>query len=76
MYVYRSGTGQRLALYRSGTGFPDDDRRTHEVPGTESAWALEDGDVVALCGPASHTSLLLGTDAALVQQAGRLLELT
>lgn len=75
MYAYRAASGSRLVVYRSTLPFPETDQ-AHEVPGTETAWSLQSGDITVLCGPDTHTMLLLSTDPATVHQVGELLDLT
>jgi hypothetical protein len=75
MYAYRTPSGSRLVLYRSTRSFPEADQ-AREIPGAETAWSLQSGDVTVLCGPDTHTMLLLGTDPATVHQVGGLLNLT
>lgn len=75
MYVYRAVSGAKLAVYRSSRPFPETDQ-TREIPGTESAWSLQTGDLTVLCGPATHTMLLISTDPTAIHQVGKLLDLT
>jgi hypothetical protein len=75
MYAYRTATGSRFVVYRSSRPFPETDQ-SHEVPGTETAWSLQTDDITVLCGPDTHTMLLLSNDPATVHQVGELLDLT
>ena len=45
----------------------------HELDGEEHAWRSDIGGVTVICGPASHTVLLIGSDPGLVDRAGELL---
>ena len=74
MYQYRGRNGARLAVYRSSRAFPEAGE-ADEVPGVETAWQLQSGDVAVLCGPQSHTTLLLSNDLRLARTAGHLLGL-
>ncbi|WP_143447411.1 hypothetical protein [Kineosporia sp. R_H_3] len=75
MYAYRANSGSRLAVYRSSRPFPETDQ-SREIPGTETAWSLQSDDITVLCGPDTHTMLLLSTDPAAVHEVGELLDLT
>lgn len=75
MYAYRATSGSRLAVYRSTRPFPETDQ-SREIPGTETAWSLQSDDITVLCGPDTHTMLLLSNDPATVHQVGELLDLT
>jgi hypothetical protein len=43
--------------------------------GDEHAWRSDVGGVTVICGPASHTVLLIGSDPGLVARAGEMLNL-
>jgi 4-amino-4-deoxy-L-arabinose transferase-like glycosyltransferase len=75
MYAYRAASGARLAVYRSSQPFPEADE-AHEVPGAEPAWTLQSDGITILCGPDTHTMLLLSTDPKAVHQVGEQLDLT
>lgn len=75
MYLYRAASGATLAVYRSSKSFPETDQ-TRELPGTESAWTLRTGDLTVLCGPDSHTMLVISTVPTAIQQVAELLDLT
>lgn len=75
VFAYRDRTGSRLDVYRSAQSIPETGE-AHEVGGTdEDAWRSSVGGITVICGPASHTVLLIGSDPGLVDRAGRLLDL-
>ena len=39
----------------------------------DHAWRSDIGGITVICGPASHTVLLIGSDPSLAVQAGELL---
>lgn len=72
VFAYRGNTGARLDVYRSARPIPETGE-AHEVDGDEDAWRSEVGGVTVICGPATHTVLLIGSDPGLVDHAGQLL---
>jgi hypothetical protein len=74
VFAYRADTGTRLNLYRSTRPIPETDEAEH-LRGPESAWQTELSGVTVICGPETHTELLIGSDAQLVQHVGALLNI-
>jgi anti-sigma factor RsiW len=75
VFAYRDRIGSRLDVYRSAQSIPETGE-AHEVGGTDDdAWRSSVDGVTVICGPASHTVLLIGSDPGLVDRAGRLLDL-
>jgi hypothetical protein len=72
-FAYGGATG-RLDVYRSARPIPEADE-AHVLDGDEDAWRTNVEGITVICGPASHTMLLIGADPALVDRAGRLLDL-
>lgn len=72
MFAYSTPSGIRLSLIRSSQPFPEA-AQARELAGTEDAWTVRSGGVTVICAQGTHAMLLLGTDAALVRQAGALL---
>jgi anti-sigma factor RsiW len=72
VFAYRSDTGRRLDVYRSARPIPETGE-AHNLDSDERAWRSDIGGVTVICGPASHTVLLIGSDPSLVDQAGELL---
>jgi len=74
VFAYRADTGARLNLYRSSRPIPETSEAEH-LNNPESAWETELSGVTVICGPETHTELLIGSDAQLVQHAGTLLNI-
>jgi len=74
VFAYRADTGARLNLYRSSRPIPETDE-AERLSGPESAWETELSGVTVICGPETHTELLIGSDALLVQRVGTLLNI-
>jgi hypothetical protein len=74
VFAYRGDTGRRLDLYRSARPIPEAGE-AHELDGDEDAWRTSIQGITVICGPASHTMLLIGSDPGLVDRAGHLLDL-
>ncbi len=72
MFAYRTPTGARLTIVRSSQPFPEA-TQARELGGTEGAWTMRSSGVTVICAQGTHAMLLLGSDAALVRQAGALL---
>lgn len=72
VFAYRGDTGIRLDVYRSARPIPETGE-AHGLGGDEDAWRSDVDGVTVVCGPASHTVLLIGSDPGLVDQAGELL---
>jgi hypothetical protein len=72
MFAYRTPSGARLTIVRSSQPFPEASQ-AQELGGTEGAWTVQSSGVTILCAQGTHTTLLLGSDAALVRHAGALL---
>lgn len=72
MFAYRTPSGARLIIFRSSQPFPEA-TKARELGGTEGAWTVLSSGVTVICAQGAHTMLLLGSDAALVRQAGALL---
>jgi hypothetical protein len=45
------------------------------VRGDEDAWSTKIDGLTVICGPATHTVLVIGSEPGLVNQAGQLLDL-
>lgn len=73
VFAYRGDTGARLDVYRSAVPIPEAGE-AHELDGDEDAWRSDVGGVTVICGPATHTVLLIGSDPGLVDHAGHLLD--
>lgn len=73
VFAYRGDAGSRLDVYRSARPIPETGT-AREVQGREGAWRSDIDGVTVVCGPASHTVLLIGSDPSLVSQAGALLD--
>jgi hypothetical protein len=74
MFTYRTPAGARVTLYRSGQPFAEA-AGARELGGDENAaWTMQSGGVTVLCARGNHAVLLLGSDPALVRQAGLLLD--
>jgi anti-sigma factor RsiW len=74
VFAYRAGSGSRLEIYRSAHPIPEAGE-AHELDGDEDAWRTEVDGLTVICGPATHTVLLIGSDPGLVDRAGELLDL-
>jgi hypothetical protein len=74
VFAYRDDTGTRLNLYRSTRPIPETNEVEH-FGGPESAWQTEVSGVTVICGPDTHTELLISSDAQLVQHVGTLLNI-
>lgn len=73
MFVYRTPSGARLAVYRSGRPFAEA-AGARELGGAETAaWTMQSSGITVLCARGDHAVLLLGSDPALVRRAGILL---
>jgi len=72
MFAYRTRSGARLTIVRSSQPFPEASQ-ARALDGAEGAWTARTGGVTIICAQGTHAMLLLGTDAALVRQAGALL---
>jgi hypothetical protein len=75
MFAYRTPSGARLTILVSSQPFPEASE-ARELAGTEGAWTVRSSGVTVICAQGTHAMLLLGTDAALVRQAGALLNAT
>ena len=73
MFAYRTPSGARLIIFRSSQPFPEA-TQARELGGTEGAWMVRSSGVTIICAQGTHAMLLLGSDAALVRQAGALLD--
>jgi hypothetical protein len=74
VFAYRTESGERLDVYRSAQPIPEADQ-ARELNGEEGAWRTDVDGITVICGPASHTMLLIGSDPGLVGQVGRLLDI-
>lgn len=74
VFAYRAGSGSRLDIYRSARPIAETGD-AHELDGKKDAWRTEVDGLTVICGPVSHTVLLIGSDPGLVDQAGALLDL-
>jgi hypothetical protein len=74
-FTYRTAAGARLAIYRSTRPFPEA-AEAHALGGEDSAWTMRSSGITVICAQGTHTMLLLGSDAALVKQAGAALDAT
>jgi hypothetical protein len=74
VFAYRAGSGSRLEIYRSAHPIPEAGE-VHELDGAEDAWRTQVDGLTVICGPATHTVLLIGSDPGLVDRAGALLDL-
>ena len=72
MFDYSTPSGARLIIFRSSRPFPEA-AKARELGGTEGAWTMRSSGVTIICAQGTHAMLLLGSDAALVRQAGALL---
>jgi hypothetical protein len=72
VFAYRSDTGSRLDVYRSAQPIPET-AQAREMGRGDHAWRSDISGVTVICGPASHTMLLIGSDPGLAVQAGELL---
>jgi hypothetical protein len=72
VFAYRSDTGSQLDIYRSAQPIPETGE-AREMDSDDHAWRSDIGGVTVICGPASHTVLLIGSDPSLAVQAGELL---
>ena len=76
MFVYRTPSGARVTVYRSDLPFPEAPE-AQELGGEAAAgWTLQSSGVTVLCSRTNPAVLLLGSDAALVQQANAVLNAT
>ena len=74
-FTYVNAAGARLAIYRSTRPFPEA-AEAHALGGEDSAWTMRSSGITVICARGTHTMLLLGSDAALVKQAGAVLHAT
>jgi hypothetical protein len=74
-FTYLNASGARLAIYRSTRPFPEA-AEAHALGGEDSAWTMRSSGITVICAQGTHTTLLLGSDAALVKQAGAALHAT
>jgi anti-sigma factor RsiW len=74
VFAYRGDTGRRLDIYRSARPIPEAGE-AHGVRGDEDAWSTKIDGLTVICGPATHTVLVIGSEPGLVNQAGQLLDL-
>jgi hypothetical protein len=74
-FTYIDAAGARLAIYRSTRPFPEA-AEAHALGGEDSAWTMRSSGITVICAQGTHTMLLLGSDAALVKQAGAALHAT
>ena len=72
MFAYRTPSGTRLIIFRSSKPFPEA-TRARELAGTQDAWTARSSGVTIICAQHTHAMLLVSTDAALLHQAGSLL---
>jgi hypothetical protein len=72
MFAYTTPSGARLTIFRGTRPFPEA-RAARELRGTDDAWTARSGGVTIICAQDTHAMLLLGSDPALVRQAGALL---
>ena len=72
MFAYSTPSGARLVIFRSSRPFPEA-TGARELGGTEGAWTIRSSGVTIICARGTHALLLLGSDPALVRQAGALL---
>ncbi len=73
MFAYRTPSGTRLTIFRSSRPFPEA-AEARELGGPDGAWTMRAGGVTIVCAQGTHAMLLLGSDAALVHQAGAFLD--
>jgi hypothetical protein len=74
-FTYIDAAGARLAIYRSTRPFPEA-AEAHVLGGEDGAWTMRSSGITVICARGTHTVLLLGSDAALVKQAGAVLHAT
>jgi hypothetical protein len=74
-FTYMDATGARLVIYRSTRPFPEA-AEAHVLGGDDSAWTMRSSGITVICARGTHSMLLLGSDAALVRQAGAVLHAT
>lgn len=74
-YAYRTDAGARLYVYRSAREIPETDQ-AEGLGDNRQAWQSQISGITVICGPASHTTLVLGSDAVLVRRASELLAIT
>jgi anti-sigma factor RsiW len=72
MFAYNTPSGARLIILVSSRAFPEA-AEARELGGTDGAWTMRSSGVTIICAQGTHAMLLLGSDAALVRQAGALL---
>ncbi len=72
MFAYSTPSGARLVIFRSSRPFPEA-TGARELGGTEGAWTMRSSGVTIICARGTHALLLLGSDPALVRQAGAVL---
>jgi hypothetical protein len=72
MFAYTTPSGARLTIIHSSQPFPEA-AEARELGGTDGAWTARSSGVTVLCAQGTHAMLLLGSDPALVRQAGTLL---
>jgi hypothetical protein len=72
MFSYRAPSGARLTIIRGRRPFPEA-AEARELGGADGAWTMRSGGVTIICAQGTHAMLLLGSDTALVRQAGALL---
>jgi hypothetical protein len=72
MFAYSTPSGERLTILVSSRPFPEASH-ARELGGAEGAWTMRASGVTIICAQHTHAMLLLGSDAALVRQAGALL---
>jgi len=72
MFAYRTPSGERLTILVSTRPFPEASH-ARELGGAEGAWTMRSRGVTIICAQHTHAMLLLGSDPALVRQAGALL---
>lgn len=72
MFSYSAPSGARLLVIRSSHPFPEASG-ARELDGTQDAWMARSSGVTIICAQDTHAMLLLGSDPALVRQAGALL---
>jgi hypothetical protein len=72
MFAYRTPSGERLTILVSRRPFPEASH-VRELGGAEGAWTMRASGVTIICAQHTHAMLLLGSDPALVRQAGAIL---
>ncbi|HEV2375479.1 MAG TPA: hypothetical protein VGS19_25365 [Streptosporangiaceae bacterium] len=75
MFAYRTPSGERLTILDSSQPFAEASH-ARELGGAEGAWTVRASGVTIICAQHTHAMLLLGSDPALVRQAGALLNAT